>query len=644
MKAAATGGVILAACALLAANSRGFLAYVLSQPGAFGPWTWAVLGNHALDLLVVAAAAAGAAALGRRALCSAGLLCDEPGWMQWLCGLVTGEAVLALLIWVLVALGACTPGPAAVLWLGLAAAAARDRRALRELLPRAPSGFWARAACVVISAALLRGAATAGAPLTNWDALTNHFAVPKIYLIDGAFHRLPWSLGAHYPLNAEMLYAWLFVLRGEQAALWLGWLHGAIFVAACGAWASALAGLEAAWLSAALLAAAPPFARVLATGKNDLLAALAMFAALLAAVGARRDGRWLLTGLLAGAGASLKLNGLWAVAALGLLSLAAAVRARRAGPAAAFALGALVLGAPWYVRDWVWTGNPFWPMLGSWLGDAQGAEAFARLQASVGVGLTPTAGDALKLPYLLWTQPDLFLDPPRELIAASLLAAAACGAAGRRLLPREAIVFALLYGTLWFLVCQEGRLLLPLTPVLAVFAAAAWTHAAGSRGRRVVCGAALALAAAPVLRLTPNNELFGFFQVSEPDAAAARRRYLLRSIGAPYALSEAANALPPGSRVLLYREMRGYYIDHVWASAEPITDGLGLYRDLVDAEDLRRRIKDKGFTHVFYNLTLGPISGDRARYERIDRLYEEMIARRGRRVASAGPLALFALD
>lgn len=610
----------------------GFLGYVFATPGALGPQTAAALANHALDLLAVCVAAAGAAALGRRALRVAGLLSEEPAWLQWLCGLVAGEAVLSLLIWALVALGVCTLGPATALWLALAAAAARDRRALRALIPPAPSGLFSLIACLVIAAALLRGAATAGAPPTNWDALANHFAVPKIYLAEGSFHRLPWSLGAHYPLNAEMLYAWLFALRGEQAALWIGWLHGALLVAVCGAWAVTLAGLEAGWIAAALLAAAPPFARVLATGKNDLLAALAMFAALLAAVEPKAGrGRWLLAGLLAGAGASLKLNGLWAVAALGLLALAASVRARRAGPASAFALGALLLGAPWYLRDWAWTGNPFWPMLGSWLGDAAGAEAFARLTASVGTG-----------PF--WTTSDIFLDPPVELFAAAVLAAASLGAATRKILPRDAGLFAVLYAALWFLVCQEGRLLLPVAPLLAAVAAAAWTRAAGSRWRRVVCAGALVLAVSPVVKLSANNELFGFFHVSASDAAASRRRYLLRAIGAPYALSEAVNALPPDARVLLYREVRGYYLDRAWACGDPITDGLGLYWNLTDAEELYRRIREEGFTFVFYNPTLGPIAGDTARYERIDRLYVELLKRHGRLITTAGPLALFALD
>lgn len=623
----------------------GFLGYLLATPGALGPQTAAALANHALDLLAVAVAAAGAAALGRRALRAAGLLADEPAWLQWLAGLVAGEAVLSLLIWALVALGACTFGPASALWLALAAAAARDRRALRALLPPAPAGFWARAACVVIAAALLRGAATAGAPPTNWDTLAHHFALPKIFLAEGAFHRLPWSLLVHYPMNAEMLYAWLFALRGEQSAQWLSWLHGALLLGACGAWAATLAGLEAAWLSAALLAAAPPFARVLATGKNDSMAALAMLAALLAVVEPKGGtSRWLLAGLLAGAGASLKLNGLWAVAALGLLALASALRARRAAPAAAFALGALALGSPWYLRNWIWTGNPFWPMLGSWFGDAGGAEVFARLQASSSVGLRPGLVNALRLPYALFASPGSFLEPPRELLASCALAAAACGAACRRILPRDAVIFVLLYAALWFLVLQEGRLLLPLAPVLAVFTAAAWARAAGSPWRRAVCAGALILAVSPVVKLSANNELFGFFAVSSPDAAAARRRYLLRAIGAPYALSEAVNAMPPDARVLLYREVRGYYLDRAWACGDPITDGLGLYRGLADAEDLRGRIKEHGFTHVFYNPTLGPIAGDRERYERIDRLYEELLKRHGRILTTAGPLALFELD
>ena len=262
--------------------------YLLSSPSSLGPQTLAALLRHALDLSLVAVALAGAASAGRRALRAAGALPNDPAWFGWVCGLVAGEAAWSLSVWLLVAGGLCQPLPCAALWLFLAAAAWRDRRELARLVPPAARGTLAIAACAVTLACLLLGAIAAGAPPTDWDTLVYHFALPKLYLAQGGFHRLPWSVSAHFPLNAEMLYAWALALRGDEAAQWLSWLHGPLLLVVAAAWASGGRSSTVGWVTAALLAATPAFCRVLGTGKNDLQTALAVTATIGAALEARR--------------------------------------------------------------------------------------------------------------------------------------------------------------------------------------------------------------------------------------------------------------------------------------------------------------------------------------------------------------------
>lgn len=603
-----------AAALFLLARSPGLLSYLAAHPAALGPQTVQALFGHVLDVLLVCGALAGVAAVGRRALRYASLLREEPAWKQWLYGLVAGTTALSYLLWAALAAGALSFGPAALLWAVLALAALAERDALAALLPPPPKGAVELAAFAVLLAALACGAATAGAPPTGWDALANHLAAPKLYLAERSFHRLPWMLGAHYPLSAETQYAWLMSLRGPHAPQWLGWAAAAVLAAATGAWA----GRGAGWTAAALVACAPPLTRVAGTGKNDPLLAVAAFAALLAALDAGKSRRgWTLAGLLAGAAAAVKLNGLWAAAALGVVACASG-----AGPAAAFAAAAFVSGAPWYARDWWWTGNPFWPMLGPLLGDAEGAAVYARLRAATTVG----AGPFEFLPKLL-LEPGIFLDAPRALLAAAL------GGAWRAL-PRRAWAFCALFAALWLAVYQEGRLLLPVVPVLAA-AVALRAKSAPKAGL-----ALLLLAAAPALTLSPNNELFGFLAVSpERELGDARRRYLMRALGAPYAMAQAANALPAGARVALYRDSRGFWLEVPWASFEPIANS---HAGVPDADALRRRLREAGFTHLLHNPTLGPIAGDRAEYERVDALYAEL-ARQSKKIAEADPLALYEL-
>ena len=633
---------LAAAAAFLAARSAGLWSYLRSTPGALGPQTAAALVWQLADAAAAGLFLAGASALGAAALARLGASARAP-WRRALFGLVVGEALLALLLWALLALGACTATAAALLLLALAAASWRDRGALARLRPSGPRG-WLEALCAaIVFAALLRGAAAAGAPATDWDTLAYHFAVPKIYLLDGSFHRLAWSTTAHYPLNAEMLYAWALALRGARLAQWLSWWHGPLLLAAVAAWSAELFGRKAAWTAAALLAATPAFSRVLGSGKNDLQASLAILAALLSSLetaAAKEDRGWLRTGLLAGAAAATKLTGLWAAGALAVAA-ASQPRARAGRAVALFLAGTAALGAGWYARNWIWTGDPVWPLLGRWFGDGQAAAVFARLRAADTGGVPRTALNFLVSPGWLVARPELFLHPPRELLVAVALGAAA--AWRRATLPAAAFAFGLFYYAAWFFVSQDGRFLIPLDALLA--AALAGLLAAPPRGwRRVLALAALALGLSPALALTPNNELFGFLALSpRHDAADARDRYLLRSLGAPYALSRAANALPPGAKLLLYRDVRGFYLDRPYACGEPLDPGVARFDELSDGEDLAGRLKAQGFTHLLLNPTLGGYRGDQAYYARADRLVEELLARHGRLLSAFGPLGLYEL-
>lgn len=632
------------AAVFLAARSPGLWAYLRSTPEALGPQTAAALAGHCLDALLSAVFLAGACALGVAALRALGAA-PKTAWKRLLLGLVVGEGLLSLALWALVAAGACGTAGCAGLLILLAAAAWRGRAELAVLRPASPRGRLETVCASVALAALLRGAAAAGAPVTDWDTLAYHFAFPKLYLLAGSFHRLPWSTTAHYPLNAEMLYAWALALRGAQLAQWLSWWHGPLLLAAAGAWAFELAGRRAAWPAAALLAATPAFSRVLGSGKNDLQAGLAILAALWAALEAARDrdGRgWLGAGLAVGAAAAAKLTGLWAAGALGLLALDETRRRRSARPALLLLAGAAALGSWWYVRNLVWTGNPVWPLLGGWLGDARGAAVYARLRAADTGGVARTPLNFLLSPFWLVLSPDRFLHPPRELLVTVALAAAAVRR--RAALPRPVFAFALFYFAAWFFVSQDGRFLLPLDAVLAVAAAGLLEAVPPAGWRGGLALAALAVGLAPALSLSPNNELFGFLALSpKHDAADARDRYLLHSLGAPYALAQAANALPEGAKLLLYRDVRGFHLDRPYACAEPLDAGVVEFDKLDDSEQLAAQLKAQGFTHLLFNPTLGGYHGDQEYYARADRLMDELIRRHGERLASFGPLALYAL-
>jgi 4-amino-4-deoxy-L-arabinose transferase-like glycosyltransferase len=126
-----------------------------------------------------------------------------------------------------------------------------------------------------------------------------------------------------------------------------------------GAWSAAL------WLGS-------PFVLLLARSGLVEPATAAFATAALIAMQASVDGggfAWLAaSGALAGWAAGAKYTGLYFVAALGLAAIIHSPRDARVRGAAAFALGALAAGGPWYLRNVLVSGNPVWPFLGGLFG------------------------------------------------------------------------------------------------------------------------------------------------------------------------------------------------------------------------------------------------------------------------------------
>lgn len=483
--------------------------------------------------------------------------------------------------------------------------------------------------------ALSHACVRAAAPPTDWDCLAYHLALPKIYLTRGAVVEIPWMLHSHWPHLMETLYgAALGAGRDGAAAL----AHAGL----CAAWV-ALVGLTASewgeadgWLAAAVAAAQPVALSLSGLPHSDGAWAffhLAAAAALWRWAASRRTA-WLWAGaLLAGAAVACKLLGLLALPVWLLWAW------RRGGARAALGFAACsgLFVAPWLLKAWLGAGNPIWPLLpgllhGRWGGPAIAA-AYVRLNE-----------------WRAWPPADELLRYGPLSLAAPAAAAALVAAARRRRWPAwlvflwlPAPVFA---AALWR--HHEGwRFLLPLFPALAT--TIAWQARELSARGRAGRAAALVLAAFavwPVVGVSQSNELFAVLALrsrATPDADP-RQLYLSRSLDHYDAMRRFSRELAgTGARVLLFREIRGYYLDVDYLWGDPYNQGLIVYRALATPQDLTRRLAALGVTHVLVNGGLGMYAPGSGYYdERTLALMDGALARdpAPRRV---GPLSLHRL-
>ncbi|HTH15868.1 MAG TPA: hypothetical protein VL974_04385 [Magnetospirillum sp.] len=344
------------------------------------------------------------------------------------------------------------------------------------------AGLWA-AVGLSLTSLLIQGMA----PPNDYDSLMYHIALPRRDVEQG-FIGPDWELSvfSFFPALAEHMYRVALVLSGERAAQCITGLFGVALAVGTSALARRLGlGATAAALAALMTVSVRATVWELATCEVEAVLACYVVALLLIYLHWREQGGFapmIVFGLLAGASVATKYHGLVVVMGLAPVLLWEAFRRPRAlAELAAGAMVALAVLAPHLVRDYVFTGNPVFPLLNHMLfpdgpafyrdmGQYMGRERslLNLLRVYWDASVLPTYyfdGAMLGAPYLLAFAPMAVFARPRPT------------------LPLLGLIA--IYTVVWYLtMSQQVRFLLPITPLFAIFAAAGaawlWGNARGA--------------------------------------------------------------------------------------------------------------------------------------------------------------------
>ncbi|MBI5210783.1 MAG: hypothetical protein HY927_12505 [Elusimicrobia bacterium] len=530
------------------------------------------------------------------------------------------------------------------------------RSLVRAVSIPGPGGWLGALLALPIALAALQALFIANAPPADWDSLAVHLEVPRIYARAGAMVPVTWMLHGTNAMAAELLYVPALVWGDARLAqmvmvLFQALMAGAVWTAGrslCGEGAKP----AAAWAlaAAAVFLADPAVSDMAGTTGTDfavgLFGMLSFWSAWRFHGNGERSWLWV-SGAMAGLACASKLSGLMLAAALAPLVFAAGCRHGKPWRVIlAWGAGTLAFCAPWYLRAAILTGNPVWPHFGGFFApDSRTLWLAARAHAGVAAGMGAGWTDLLLLPVRLMLHPDAFQGEPRALLVAlALLAAFQARRIGKDGFAVWVMCYALLYGVCWFKVQQLWRYLIPVIPWLALLASRwAWTlWCAGDRGRWRA--AALALALLPAMRLAANNEVFPVLGLrpSEP-GVSPETAYLRRRLDC-YEAMEYVNAnLPKQARVLLYREIRGYYLERAYVIGDPQSELLLGYETVHSAEELDRRLRALGVSHVLVNPRRVTFSSRVEEFWRVDRLMKEALLRFAEPPVETGGLLLYTL-
>jgi hypothetical protein len=417
------------------------------------------------------------------------------------------------------------------------------------------------------------------------------------------------SFLAQHPAGIEVLYAWLLPAGGDEAAKLLHALLGLATAWALNAWARRVAAASDALVLACVLYLTPFNGILSSRAYIDLGLTFYSALALLTPWGS-----WVQGAVLGLAVGTKYLGGYLLIGWIAALAL-------RGRPRAAWRVlvAASVTAGVWGIRNWLDTGNPVYPFAYGWLGGVgwggRSAAEYSAELASYGSVTGATAHAAI--PWLATVHDKGALDDgslgPIYLAALPLLIATSpAGGRGRgRVLGW---LMAALW-TLWLVSPRQVRYaLMLLPPTLAALwpgirrAAGAWPR--GWKAASALLPIALVVnleisLAAVYLWANPLYVAFGMesrgaylSRVLEPrDPASGRSMYLGLAGWLP-------GRLPASARTYMLGDAKVYYLPGRWRVNALFNPPLlaRVVRDSWTAGGAAKRIRQRGITHVLYNV------------------------------------------
>ena len=530
-----------------------------------------------------------------------------------------GAAVTGYAVFPLAAVQRLYPTPLYLLCVLLLAAAALGWRyaGIPMSLPSLrPQGVVERSAAALLILFLAADLLLALTPETGRDALLYHLAMPKLFLKHHGFLFVPGNAFANYPFHTELLFLLGLFLKGDILAKLINFAFLPVILLGIRQFAILTMTRNAfPCLSMLMFAVIPSVFTDSHMAYNDLSVTLYTMSALFAFItwNEQKERGWLLLcAFFTGMALANKYTTL-IVPFIGCLGVLWGHRTTGKTGAALRDLSLYVFvtflfGAPFYIKNWLITGNPFYPFLYGIFGGKGWDPEQARLyDASVlYMGMGRGVIDYLLLPWNLsiHARPDTFrfdgVIGPVFLLVLPLLA----GIRKMETSTKVILVYSLLFFLFWASASQQVRYLFPIFPFLALLVGMVLTCYRDNRGIALFLVAAVAGCLAynstyivrDFMKVRPLGVVFG---------TESRDAFLERSLS-PYRMYRFVNtALPLDAKIYLIYMKNWTFLCDRECYADAMFEHYTLQKTLsasTSPEDVYRRFKGMGFTHVMYDV------------------------------------------
>lgn len=271
---------------------------------------------------------------------------------------------------------------------------------------------WDAVAFILLLLCLATGLLLTLTPEIGRDALIYHLAVPKLFLKNQGFAFIPGNIFSNYPLHSEMLFLAGLYLQGDILAKGLHFIMLLMILLGMNQFIRyRMTEHDFPVLSLLIFASIPSVFLITHMAYNDLFVTFYSMVAVFAFINwhDRAEKGWLvLSGIFTGLAMASKYTSLLLpfLGCLGVLWTARNHRLPLGGALRHLILYISILaivGSPFYVKNWIVTGNPFYPFLYSIFGgrgwNPQQAQFYDFFVRSLGMGRTIV--DYILLPWNL---------------------------------------------------------------------------------------------------------------------------------------------------------------------------------------------------------------------------------------------------
>ena len=315
-------------------------------------------------------------------------------------------------------------------------------------------------------------------PVWDYDGLMYHLEGPRQFLQASRIIMLQHTYQANGPMLIEMLYSISVSLGLEPLAKLIHMTYGILLILATYSLGERLLGNRKGWLPAAILLASPMLVVLAGFAYTDLgwalYTLLGMYSLLIWSQ--TNNNSWLISaGIFAGfmIGAKYLALGYFFIFVLILLWLDRSIGWRpRLVHFLLFGGIALLIGFPWYLKNWLYSGNPVFPLYFGGPGwPLERVQLSSNFIASFGTGKRLL--DYLLLPINLYIHQEKFATFLGNKETISPLFIFVLGIPFLRNKSRTLLImfaFTILALVYWAFTSQQIRLLLPLYPFFSILA------------------------------------------------------------------------------------------------------------------------------------------------------------------------------